>query len=331
MKKKSKKKVSRVAQLLALIGFGVVAVALSMTPLLWSSTLVASAHNNHHHSEHHHNNQNDDEDDQGDEDVQTLQQLCSNGIDDDNDGLIDLFDPDCAEFVPVCSETQHANEFLQCVDNPPVDPICTATEHLDNHLCVANPPIDPTCSESEHLDNHICVANPPVDPVCTENQHLDNHLCVANEVAETHSNNSGGGNGGGGGGGVVSGPLSVGYVNTNSGGSVLGASTEGPSCSAYLSGYLRMGANNNENQVKKLQTFLNKHGSTLEVNGIFDQATFDAVKAFQLENWKDVLAPWVKHGLGSDHTATGYVYKTTLHMINRLECSSLSIPEPQLP
>ncbi len=312
MKKKSKKKVSRVAQLLALIGFGVVAVALSMTPLLWSSTLVASAHNNHHHSEHHHNN--DQNDDQDDEDVQTLQQLCSNGIDDDEDGLVDLLDPDCAEFVPVCSETQHANEFLQCVDNPPVDPICTLTQHLDNHICVENPPVDPVCTESQHLDNHICVANEVTPP------------------AETHSNNSGGG--GGGGGGTVSGPLSIGYVNTNpsSGGSVLGASTETPSCSMYLTGYLRMGAKNDEAQVKKLQTFLNKHGSAhLEVNGIFDQATFDAVKAFQLENWKDVLAPWVRHGLLNDHTATGYVYKTTLHMINRLECSSLVIPEPQLP
>jgi VCBS repeat-containing protein len=152
--------------------------------------------------------------------------------------------------------------------------------------------------------------------------------------------NSGGSNGGGGGGGVVSGPLSIGYVNTNpvgggaGGGLVLGTSTEDlpAGCSAYLNSYLRMGAKNNSDEVKKLQTFLNTQiGAKLPVTGVFGPLTFAAVEKFQVTNWEKVLKPWVAFGLPTDHTPTGYVYKTTKHTINLLVCASLAEPEPQLP
>ena len=84
--------------------------------------------------------------------------------------------------------------------------------------------------------------------------------------------------------------------------------------------------------VKKLQTFLNSHeGAGLEVNGTFDQATFDAVKAFQTKYSDQVLKPWYVKGFSKDMNASGYVYKTTLRMINQLNCATLNIPEPQLP
>jgi VCBS repeat-containing protein len=146
---------------------------------------------------------------------------------------------------------------------------------------------------------------------------------------------SSGGNGGGGGGVIVSGPLSIGYVNTNNGGGfVLGTSTEAlpAGCSAYLGGYLRMGAKNNPDEVKKLQNFLNQYiNAKLPVTGVFGPMTFAAVKKFQLANWDKVLKPWTSFGLPTDHTATGYVYKTTKHTINVLMCAALSEPEPQLP
>jgi hypothetical protein len=119
---------------------------------------------------------------------------------------------------------------------------------------------------------------------------------------------------------------------------VLGTSTEASDsdlpagCSAYLDGYLRMGGNNNPEAVKKLQTFLNAHmNAGLPVTGVFGPMTFEAVKNFQVANWEKVLKPWVAYGLPSDHTPTGYVYKTTKHAINLISCSSINEPEPQLP
>ncbi|MES2007150.1 MAG: immunoglobulin-like domain-containing protein [Patescibacteria group bacterium] len=149
---------------------------------------------------------------------------------------------------------------------------------------------------------------------------------------------NGGGNGGGGsGGGVVSGPLSIGFVNTNptNGGQVLGASTEAlpAGCELYLKSYLKMGAKNDAGEVKKLQSFLNTFmNAGLPVTGVFGPMTFKAVQNFQLKHWDEVLAPWVSFGLTSDHSATGYVYKTTKRMVNLVYCAgAIEIPKPQLP
>lgn len=152
--------------------------------------------------------------------------------------------------------------------------------------------------------------------------------------SNTNNSNTGNGGGNGGGGAVIgSGPFSIGYVNTNpTGGVVLGAATEVPaSCNAYLTGYLKKGSQDTVG-VKKLQSFLNKDlGLTLEVNGIFDQETFNAVVKFQQKYADEILKPWFVKGLSKDMNASGFVYKTTLHKINQLECASLNAPAPQLP
>ncbi|MFC1721025.1 fibronectin type III domain-containing protein [Patescibacteria group bacterium] len=99
------------------------------------------------------------------------------------------------------------------------------------------------------------------------------------------------------------------------------------SCNYYLSSYLRMGDDNDVGEVKKLQTFLKDfEGFTnLEVIGVFNQATFDAVSSFQLKYAEDVLVPW---GIDSP---TGYVYYTTQKKINEIYCGSkLSLTESQL-
>jgi hypothetical protein len=93
-----------------------------------------------------------------------------------------------------------------------------------------------------------------------------------------------------------------------------------------------MGKANSPAEVKLLQTFLNSNaGANLPVSGMFGPMTKQAVMNFQLAHWQDVLAPWVAFGLPTDHTATGYVYKTTQRAINLLSCATLTIPAPQLP
>lgn len=114
------------------------------------------------------------------------------------------------------------------------------------------------------------------------------------------------------------------------GGVVLGAVTE---CSEpLLTTYLGMGRQNNIAEVVKLQMFLNAHlGLSLPITGIFGTDTKAAVEQFQLKYADEVLAPWVPFGLTSKTTPTGYVYKTTQRMINKLHCASLDIPMPVLP
>ena len=57
--------------------------------------------------------------------------------------------------------------------------------------------------------------------------------------------------------------------------------------------------------------------SDLALNGVFDQKTFDAVSAFQVKYFDDILKPW-------GHTLpTGYVYILTLKKVNEIYCQRL--------
>ncbi|MBI2022970.1 peptidoglycan-binding protein [Candidatus Giovannonibacteria bacterium] len=131
-----------------------------------------------------------------------------------------------------------------------------------------------------------------------------------------------------------------------SGGEVLGVSVgpEAPQIPAQLGTggpatcnqdsvrtFLRYGDDNNSEEVKKLQLFLNSDlGINLPVTGFFGPQTFEAVKQFQLKYWNEILMPWVGHGLPTSQTPTGYVYKTTLRWINFLECPSKPLPMPEI-
>jgi uncharacterized repeat protein (TIGR01451 family) len=117
-------------------------------------------------------------------------------------------------------------------------------------------------------------------------------------------------------------------------GQVLGASTSTvpASCGIYLNSYIKLGANNDPTEVKKLQSFLNENlGTTLPLTGYYGSETYKAVEDFQVKYNVGVLSPWVPFGLPSDTTPTGYVYKTTKWKINMLVCPSLDLPMPQLP
>lgn len=122
----------------------------------------------------------------------------------------------------------------------------------------------------------------------------------------------GGGTGGGGGGSFSSGGGS-GFV-TPIAGEVLGVTTE---CN-YLNSYLKRGQNNDMVEVMKLQSFLKTFEgfNTVEINGIFDDATFDAVSAFQKKYGNDILTPW---GYEVD-SSTGYVYILTKKKVNEIYC-----------
>ena len=108
--------------------------------------------------------------------------------------------------------------------------------------------------------------------------------------------------GGGGGGGHIPVPT------------ILGASQ---SCD-YLHDYLHIGWANDPIEVLKLQLFLKdlEGYSNVNINGVFDQPTFDAVSQFQVQFQPDVLTPWgYQQG-----ESTGYVYILTKKKINEIFC-----------
>ncbi len=81
--------------------------------------------------------------------------------------------------------------------------------------------------------------------------------------------------------------------------------------------FMVLGENNNTIEVSKLQAFLNDtQGITIDVNGIFDQETVDAVKAFQDKYRSDILGPW------GAAISSGRVYITTMKKINEISCGS---------
>jgi|GEM_PF-1518531 len=123
-------------------------------------------------------------------------------------------------------------------------------------------------------------------------------------------------NGGGGGGSKRSGSR-----QEKPEGEVHGATT----CEPYLTTYMQMGEANLKSHVEKLQIFLNEYmGENLKVDGIYGQATFDAVKRFQTQEFDEILKPW---GITE---ATGITRETTVRRINNIMCPELNIQMPIL-
>ncbi len=96
---------------------------------------------------------------------------------------------------------------------------------------------------------------------------------------------------------------------------VLGISTT--RCVPYLTTYLQYNGDNDPEEVRRLQTFLNSHMNySLEVSGFFDMTTEIAVREFQSRYADEILNPW---GLSRD---SGYVYYTTQKKINEIQCNN---------
>lgn len=85
----------------------------------------------------------------------------------------------------------------------------------------------------------------------------------------------------------------------------------------YINDYMRLGAPNNPAEVTKLQEFLSEYeGIVVPINGIFNQATADAVKAFQNRYLEETMIPW------GWQTGSGIVSYTTKKKINEIYCKS---------
>lgn len=192
-----------------------------------------------------------------------------------------------------------------------------------------------TCPDEEVVVD-MCLNIEGDQSVIPEGYHQEGKNCIPHQ-SNPSDNNNGGGNGGGGSGGGSS--LSGGRRRDVSGlfgsGEVLGASTEddGLMCEPYLKEYIKLGAQNNPEEVKKLQIFLNQFFEVQNpVTGIYGQITFEMVKKFQAHQEVAVLTPWTIAGLPTDGP-TGYVYKTTKRWINILKCPEMiaNTPVPTLP
>ena len=89
--------------------------------------------------------------------------------------------------------------------------------------------------------------------------------------------------------------------------------------------FIRQGVNNDSEQVKKLQEFLNEEmNADLPLTGFYGPLTYNALSAFQEKYPSEILAPW---GL---KRSTGIAYQTTLRWINMLGCPALALQIPPL-
>lgn len=220
--------------------------------------------------------------------------VCSDGISNDEDGLIDQADPAChsdgnaqnpASYTPDAPSELNGENVKQCSDG------------IDNDNDGKIDYINDTLGCSDASDDN------ETDP---SQQSTPN---------------------GGGGGSVTLGGGAPSFLSAPVG-QVLGAST---SCGIYLDDYLKRGARNNTAQVKKLQEFLNNYLSLnpkLPVTGFFGPQTYAAVVKFQEQENDLVLKPWVGVTLKNSSKGTGYVYKTTKTRINNIMCPELNLPVP---
>ena len=119
---------------------------------------------------------------------------------------------------------------------------------------------------------------------------------------------------------IVVPPSGGGSSSSGSSGSYVGSNliltTYGTSSCPLITTYMKIGGMNDASQVTKLQSFLkNSQGINVAVNGIFDQQTEVAVRAFQSKYMTEVMGPW------NATQTTGTVYITTQKLINKLACN----------
>lgn len=89
-------------------------------------------------------------------------------------------------------------------------------------------------------------------------------------------------------------------------------------CSEYLLNPIKLGVDNDISEVLKLQVFLNDFEDfDLNVTGVYNIDTYNAVKTFQEKYSSDILEPW------DIDVSTGYVYITTMKKINEIDRKSV--------
>ena len=244
---------------------------------------------------------------------------CSDGEDNDEDGETDYpADPGCESDedddetdpetppAPACSDGSDNDEDGKT--DYPEDPGCSSPEDDDE-----TDPAPAACADGEDNDQDGLIDSS--DPGCV------------NSEDDSEENDDGGGSGGSG--GTYTSHAGGGPAGTPPG-EVLGAEDEELACGdTLLKEFIKFGANNNPEEVKKLQTFLNEHeGESLPVTGFYGPLSYAAVKRFQQKYFDEIIKPWVALGWSSD--PSGYVYKTTRRWINILHCENVDKTMPVL-
>lgn len=234
---------------------------------------------------------------------------CSDAIDNDEDDFIDATDPGC--------HTDGNNGNSGSYDPNDNDENTSNGEPTDVCPDLAGTQTSPEdCDEDNGGGGGTGDVCPDIEGVQTSLEECDGIGGGDGIITEATGGRSGGRSGSRGGG-------------FSGNGIVLGAST---GCGIYLNDYIQFGAQNDPEEVNKLQSFLNELlGVGLKINGVYDTQTLAAVNAFQLKYKEEILTPWVKIGLHpNSDTPTGYVYRTTQRKINDIYCKELNLPIPDL-
>lgn len=85
-------------------------------------------------------------------------------------------------------------------------------------------------------------------------------------------------------------------------------------CEKPLVWPIGLGAQNNVDEVERLEAFLVARWENITLDGVYGQEEFEAIKKFQLEYRADILDPW------EITEPTGYVFRTTIKKINEIAC-----------
>ncbi len=269
--------------------------------------------------------------------------LCTDTLDNDEDESVDLNDPDCESFKPKLTvnkivindngRSAISSDFNLFVGETSV------SSGIQNIFNVGNFVISETasstytatfsgdCDISGNIslsagDVKVCtITNNDIAPVvCESGFHREGEVCVADPVSEVVEESEG---------------RSGSSRRNNSGGQVLGAFTENTNstttqtttntnsnnstCEEYIKTYIKFGQNNDVEDVKRLQIFLNEHmKANIPITGFYGEITMSWVKKLQEMHKDEILTPW---GIVDP---TGYVYKTTKRFINIKKCPGLA-------
>ena len=214
---------------------------------------------------------------------------CADGIDNDNDGLVDSTDPGC-------TDSADNDETNTTSGGGGGGGTGEGGGSGGNSGGAA-----PACEDS--VDNDGDGLIDMNDPGC-EN---------AADQDETHAT---GGSSGGGGGGSSSTPAATTTPAVNSE-SEAAPAEEVIACDQYLTKFIKFGGTNDPEQVTRLQKVLKDfEGADVAEDGVYDRRTLAAVHAFQTKYAADILAPW------GEKKSTGYVYLTTRKKVNEIYCKS---------
>jgi hypothetical protein len=244
-------------------------------------------------------------------------ELCTDGIDNDDNGLTDFADASCLPFLNNGDDEDTSK---------PENTLELCTDGIDNDDNGLTDFADASCLPFLNNGDDEDTSTPENTlELCTDGiDNDDNGLTDFADASCLPFLNNGDDNGG-----EVEEPTtrsrSSGSRVTGSSsspqGEVLGAFTgdEENSCGMYLTTYMRQGFNNNSEEVMKLQTFLNEFmNAGLPVTGYFGALTTKAVNDLQNKYATEILTPW--NTIYTQISAVGYVYQTTRHFINNQKC-----------